>query len=277
MAGQGALCNAPLHPPPFTRYLCRVATLAASTRMYNVAPAATAAWHRLLGAVSRRAHVALDITDHPHPATLNDLWSRPDLGCAFMCGWPLAQDPAARPVIAAPIPAGESGPAYHAVFVVPAASPHRRLADTFGGRFAFNARGSHSGWNMPWAHLRPLGATFASLVGPFGPHQNAAAAVAAGEADVAAIDSLVWALLRRHAPADAARLRPVARTPPQPSPPLVGSAALPPAEAARLRTALLALADDAPGRALLADVCLAGFAPATRADYAVTRTLEPPA
>lgn len=240
----------------------------ASTRMYNVAPGATAAWRRLLARVSRQAGVPLTVVDHPHPATLAELWGRPDLACAFMCGWPLAQEGGTRPVVAVP------AQPYHSVFVVAAGSLFRSVEDTFGGRFAFNSRGSHSGWTMPAAHLAGLGGWYSSTVGPFGPHQLAAAAVARGEADVAAIDSLVWALLRRHDPALAGQLRAVGRTGDQPSPPLVGGPALPTHVQARLSGALLGLSGDADGQALLDDVCLPGFRMASLAEYAATRALE---
>ena len=193
--------------------------LVASTRMYNVAPTATAAWHRLLGHTFQLAGLSLRIDDHPHPASLASLWDRPDLGCAFMCGWPLAQEAGSRPIIAAPIPLGSAEPRYRSVFVVKADAPFQTLEHTFGHRFAFNARSSHSGWNMPQAHLARLGGKFAAELGPFGPHQNAAASVLAGEADVAAIDSLVWALLCRHAQAMAAGLRVIGQTPDQPAHP----------------------------------------------------------
>jgi ABC-type phosphate/phosphonate transport system substrate-binding protein len=241
--------------------------LIASTRMYNVVPAAMTAWHRLLDRVIAESGVALQLIEHAHPATLSSLWGRTDLGCAFMCGWPLALEQGQRPVIAAPIPQGEAGPRYHAVFVVAAAAPFQTLDQVFGHRFAFNARESHSGWNMPQAHAAALGGSFGAAIGPYGPHRLAAASVAADEADVASIDSLVWALLCRHAPGMAAALRVVGRTPDQPSPPLVGSAALPEADRMRLQAALLGLTADSTGRALLDDVCLTGFAPATRADY----------
>lgn len=248
--------------------------LVASTRMYNVAPGATSAWHRLLRRVSDGAGVPLEIVDHPHPAPLSALWQRPDLGCAFMCGWPLAQERGTRPILAAPVPSGAGGPRYHSVFVVAASSPFEAVEQTFGGSFAFNSKGSHSGWNMPQAHLARLGAFFSGEVGPFGPHQRAAEAVANGEANLAAIDSLVWALLSRFDPALAGRLRVVGRTPDQPSPPLVGSAALGARQAERLRAALIGLSDDAAGRALLEDTCLSGFEAVTMAGYEETLGLS---
>ena len=246
----------------------------ASTRMYNVAPGATAAWRRLLRRVIQGSGVPLEIADHPHPATLDSLWQNPALGCAFMCGWPLAKESdGRRPVIAAPVPAGQTVARYHSVFVVAAASPFQRLEETFGHSFAFNARGSHSGWNMPWAHLAGLGGWYAAEVGPFGPHQAAAAAVAEGRASVAALDSLVWALLCRHDTALAGGLRVVGHTPGQPSPPLVGAAGMAAGDVTRLRTELLGLSGDAAGCALLQDVGLAGFSGASLADYAETLAL----
>ena len=233
--------------------------------MYNVTPAATAAWRLLFEHVSVAAEVPLAIVDHAPPATLAALWARPDLGCAFMCGWPLAQEHGTRPVIAAPVPVGEGGARYRSVFVVATGSRFRTLADTFGGRFAFNATGSHSGWNMPWAHLRERGGWYAAEVGPFGPHQHAAAAVAAGQADVAALDSLVWALLQRHEPGLAGALREIDRTADQPSPPLVGSSALNEVDRRRLADAL-----GRTPRSLLAELCLTGFVPATLDDYRET-------
>jgi hypothetical protein len=132
--------------------------LIASTRMYNAVPAAASAWRRLFERVIEESGIALRIVEHAHPATLSSLWGRPDLGCAFMCGWPLALERGRRPVIAAPIPQGEAEP-------------------------------------------------------------------------------------------------------------LVGSAALPEEDRMRLQATLCGLSADETGRTLLADVCLAGFAPATLADY----------
>ncbi len=190
-----------------------------------------------------------------------------------MCGWPLAQEPDHRPVIAAPVPLGSVTARYHSIFVVRASSSIQTIEQTFGGSFAYNAKGSHSGWHMPQATLSRLGAFFSAEVEPFGPHQRAAAAVAKGHATVAAIDSLVRALLGKHDPALTIALRVVGRTPDQPSPSFVGSTALATDQAERLRTALTGLAEDSGGQALLADVCLSGFISAQKSDYDETLTL----
>ncbi|HEX3348089.1 MAG TPA: PhnD/SsuA/transferrin family substrate-binding protein [Acetobacteraceae bacterium] len=255
----------------------------ANARMYSVAPGAAAAWRALLEHAIARAGVAMDVVDHPPPAGLPELWSRPDLGAVFMCGWPFAQEGGVRPIVAAPIPrAGWSGgrPVYRASFVVAANSPHRTVNDVLGRRFAFNARHSHSGWNMPMAHLAAIGAPpFASFVGPFVTHQSAIRAVADGAADLAAIDSYVLDLLHRHDPSLASSVRVVATTPEGPIPMLVGTHPTqgdPLGEAARdrFRRALLELDQTAEGRRLLDALELLGFADVAAEDYAVALKVE---
>jgi ABC-type phosphate/phosphonate transport system substrate-binding protein len=251
--------------------------------MYAVAPEAAAAWRRLLERAIAKAGVAMDVIDHPAPAGLPELWKRPDLGCVFMCGWPFALDAERRPIVAAPIPAASwsaGRPIYRAEFVVAAGSPHRTLDDVLGRRFAFNAHHSHSGWNLPCAHLAELGAPqFRALVGPFVTHHRSIAAVADGEADVASVDSWWLELLRLHDPALASRVRVIASTRASPIPLLVGAEPRhgdPLGAVARdkLRAALLALQDEPVGRSLLTPLALRGFAIVQPEDYDITVTTE---
>ena len=69
----------------------------ANARMYSVNPGAASAWNELFEWLARASGVDLRVIDHKFPAPLAELWSRPDLGCAFMCGFPykLAQTSAA--------------------------------------------------------------------------------------------------------------------------------------------------------------------------------------
>jgi ABC-type phosphate/phosphonate transport system substrate-binding protein len=246
----------------------------ANARMYSVARAAAAGWRSLLAHVAAEAGIEMAVLDHPPPAGLPELWARPDLGAVFMCGWPFALEGGIRPIIAAPVPAArwsEGKPIYRAEFVVSAGSPYRTIDDVLGRRFAYNAEHSHSGWNMPFAHLAALGAPpFAACVGPFVTHQRSIRAVAEGEADVASVDSYVLDLLRLHDPALAAAVRVVEATTASPIPPLVGGALEPGAEQ-RLRTALLGLHESVPG--LLAPLALRRFVAVSASDY--TRTLQP--
>ena len=255
-------------------------TPVANARMYAVAPDAAEAWRRLLRHAIGVAGLEMIVVDHPPPAGLPELWARPDLGCAFMCGWPFAQEGGVRPIVAAPVPASpwsEGQPIYRSEFIVAIDSAYTTLDEVRHRRFAFNARHSHSGWNLPNAHLG--GPPPGKLVGPFVTHQRAMAAVASGEADFACIDSLVLDLLRRHDPAFVAKLRVIAATSSSPIPLLVGAH---PAHGdrlgedarARLRAALLALDADDAGRALLAAVALRGFVRVDAARYAQTLHTE---
>ncbi len=254
--------------------------LVASARMYAVAPGAAAAWRALLAAVGARAGMALDVIDHAYPAPLAELWGRADLGCAFMCGWPLAREGGARPVIAAPVPAAawSQGQAlYRSDFVVAAESPLRSLEDSFGGRFAFNALSSHSGANLPRAHLAAWAARaplYAGLVGPLTTPRRCIEAVVAGQAEITAVDSYALDLLRRHDPDLVGQIRVIGATQASPIPPLVGSAGLAERDRTALRGALLGLHADAAGRALLGALGLLRFGTAKRATYDSTLRVE---
>jgi ABC-type phosphate/phosphonate transport system substrate-binding protein len=254
-------------------------TLIANARMYSVSPAAAAAWRRLLAHVIASSGVAMEIIDHAYPARLDDLWARADLGCALMCGWPFVREGAVKTLLAAPVPTAEwagGQPVYRSDFIVARAAPFRRLEDTFGYRFAFNTEASHSGYNAPRAHLAAYASRaplFRELVGPLVTHTRVVEAVAAGDAEVAAIDSLSLALMRRHAPELADRVRVIDATAACPIPAFVASG-LPTEEVARVREALRGLQASKRGRELLNDVCLIGFATVDAARYAATQAME---
>jgi len=217
----------------------------ASARMYEWAPSLVTAWRQLLEWVTTRARVDLEFA--PGGSSLDELWSREDLGCVFMCGYPYALR-AERPVLlAAPVPSPPrfgDAPAYMSDFIVRADGPHRRLEETFGGRIAYSTEHSHSGYNAPRHHLlayrSPARSTlFAEVKGPYVRQRAVIQAVLDGEADVAAIDGYAHDLLRRHDPGLTQQLRAVATTAPAPSPPLVASPGMGAAERERLTAALL--------------------------------------
>ncbi|MGU3450805.1 hypothetical protein [Methylobacterium sp. 391_Methyba4] len=76
----------------------------ANARMYGVNPQARGAWSELFAWLARASGVDLSVIEHAYPAPLSALRVRPDLACAYMCGFPFVQAPN-RPVpVAAPIP-----------------------------------------------------------------------------------------------------------------------------------------------------------------------------
>jgi ABC-type phosphate/phosphonate transport system substrate-binding protein len=168
-------------------------------------------------------------------------------------------------------------PVYRAEFVVAADAPFLRLDDTFGHRFAFNAVDSHSGYNLPRAHLARWAARaplFAATVGPTGSHLRSIEMVLASEVEVAAIDSLYLDLARRHAPHLVAGLRTLDVTAQSPIPLFVGGSALTAIDAEALRAALLAFGATGEERKLLADLGLLEFSAVAAERYQATRTFE---
>ena len=245
--------------------------------MYSLDMATAAAWRTLLEWVAARAGVRCDVVEHAAPQSLATLWSRPDLGCAFMCGYPFATATPQPTLLAAPVPAPApyGGRAlYWTDLVVRADAPIADLHDAFGKRVAWTTEDSQSGWQAPRllfaSYARRHGAPlFAETVGPLLTPRNVALAVAEARADIGPLDSYAHDLLRLHEPDLAARLRVVGRTPATPIPPLVGAPAMPAADSRRLRAALLAVRNAPELAPVRAALLLSAFASVTRESYQV--------
>ncbi len=227
----------------------RVEEMIANARMYSVDAVSAAAWRALLEWVMKRSGVASEVIDYPPPQRLEALWSRPDLGCAFMCGYPLVRATPQPIVLAAPVPSPNrygGRPVYWSDLVVRDDSKLETVADILGRRFAYTTEDSQSGYHAarrflaPYARARGL-PLFASTVGPLVTPRNLVEAIVAGEADAGPLDSYAHDLLRLHEPALATRLRTIASTAPTAIPPLVAAATIPAGDARRLTDALLAV------------------------------------
>ena len=122
----------------------------------STSPPAAAAWKRLFAWLQAKSGVDMTVIDHAFPASLDELWSRKDLACTFMCGWPFMRYGAVHQVVAAPIPSADYAkgrPVYCSHFVVRDDAPFKTLEDTFRHRFAYTIPDSHSGYNAPRHHL----------------------------------------------------------------------------------------------------------------------------
>ena len=190
----------------------------ANARMYSVDAASAAAWRALLEWVLHRAGVEGEVVDHRSPLPLETLWSRPDLGCAFMCGYPFARaTPQPIPLVAlVPSPERYGGkPVYWTDLVVRDDAPLRTIADAFGRVIAYTTEGSQSGYQAPRRFLAPYargrgGSLFASTIGPLITPRHVAEAIVTGAADIGPLDSYAHDLLRQNEPGLASRLRTIA-------------------------------------------------------------------
>src|SRR5258708_9113753 len=130
----------------------------ANARMYGGDRGAASEWYELFERLAQASDVDLRVIDHGFPAPLAELWSRPDLGCAFMCALPYSLEKNPPRPVAAPVPLGapvKGRPVYATRLVVRANSTFRTLEDTFGGRLGYTVEDSHSGYNALRHHLLP--------------------------------------------------------------------------------------------------------------------------
>ncbi len=220
-------------------------TLVASLGMYDDPPldeANDALWTQIAARLAargvRRVPRRLD-----RSRALASIWSDPNLLLAQCCGYPLMTDYrdrlryVATPRYAAP---GCVGADHRSRIVVRSGNEARRLADLRGSRAALNDRRSNSGMNLLRAAIAPIagGRPFFSAVIETGSHRASLAAVADGEADLAAIDAVTFAALARGDPAAVAGVRTLAWSDLSPGLPFVTSAATPPATVRHLRGVL---------------------------------------
>lgn len=220
-----------------------------NARMYSVAPAARAAWRELLEWVLERANVHMEFVDQEPPATLADLWSRSDLGCAMMCGLPYSHRKPRPILLAAPVPSPEryaDRPVYFTDIAVRADSPFGKLEDTFGHVVGYTLTDSMSGCVALRRHLLPLRKPdgkplYRKAVGELVNARGVIQALLDRRIDVGPLDSYVFDLIRRNDPAFAANVRIIAATDAAPMPPLIATAALDPDTVGRLRNAFSAV------------------------------------
>lgn len=248
-----------------------------STRMYNAAPTVAAAWRELFGRVFAECGVAVEFLEHGFPTPIDDLWRRPGLYGAFMCGWPFTRAERPMQAVAAPVPSPDrygGAPRYRSEFLVRTRDGARALEDTFGKRIGWMARDSQSGFNAPRHHLSSYAAVrgaplFAESKGPFVTPLKTLEALRSGEVDVVALDAYFLDLLRRHAPERMEGVATVAQTRWTPIPLVVAAPDVEPGQVELLRARLLEVGDRSDLAPLLEALLLRGFAPPVLHEYAV--------
>lgn len=254
------------------------APLIASTRMYDVAPPAREAWHALLCDAHRRAGLRVAFVEHAWPTPIGELWARPGLCGAFMCGWPFAQalrGDMAYTAVAAVVPdwPAYGGQArYRSEFLVREESSWTRLEEALGSRYGWMVRDSQSGWNAPrralarWTAVRGP-RLFRETKGPYGNPRGLLRALRDMEIDLTAVDGWYLDLLRAQDPAALDGIRTVGWTDWTPNPLLVSGPDVDRGVSARLSQALYAMHQDADSAALLRRAHVARFVPASPRAY----------
>ncbi|GHD51552.1 phosphate ABC transporter substrate-binding protein [Thalassobaculum fulvum] len=229
-------------------------------------------WHAIARAL--RAEGLADVPpalDRARP--VQTIWRDPALLLTQTCGYPLMHEFAdVLSAVAVPSYAAEGCAAgrYRSAFVVRDDDPAVGLADLRGRRAAANGPDSQSGCNVLRAAVAPLagaGRFFGAVVWS-GAHRASAAAVRTGAADIAAIDAVTFALLRRYAPAEVDGLRVLDWSAEAPALPYATRRDADAETRARITAALLNAAEHPDAAAARAGLLLTAVAPIDDGAYA---------
>lgn len=209
----------------------------------------------------------------------SDAWSRPDLFFTQICGYPLRTfHKDGLTVVGAPCYAAEgcSGPRYRSAVIVQRGAGISSLEGLRGQRLAYNNGASQSGMSA----LRALLAEHGTTPGFFGDairsggHRMSVALVASGEADVAAIDCVTLALLRKHAPEECAAVEVLDWTPDAPGLPYAVRAAADARTVEALRRGIARALADPDAAEARAALLIEDFVPLADHDYVEIDEIE---
>jgi ABC-type phosphate/phosphonate transport system substrate-binding protein len=228
-----------------------------------------ALWPAVASHLHANGIAAPEKLDRSRPS--EEVWRDPGLVLSQTCGYPYATRLSGHlRLVATPVYDAEGceGPLYSSAIIVRRGESGANLADFAGRKFAFNSGDSLSGYIAPRAEMRSAG------LGPAGfkwieagGHRESVRTVASGNADIASIDSVCWALAQDHEAEAVAKLKVIAWTLKRPGLPFVTARAADDVRLARLRVALaeaMAAAETAPARQALR---LSGIAVLAESDY----------
>lgn len=222
----------------------------ASLPMYDL-PEVNAATDALWGGIAKALERA-GVDDVPGTLTRDpdiDVLHSSELLLSQTCGYPLTHALAgivelvATPVYSAD---GCSGADYCSLIVVSENNPASGLEDLRGCVCAYSRNYSHSGYNALRAAVAPLagGDAFFSRIVESGGHSVSIELVAAGEADVCAVDCVTHALIARYRPDALAGTRVIGATERAPGLPYVTRAGVDADYLSRLRDGLQTACSD---------------------------------
>ncbi len=231
----------------------------------------------LLNYLSQKLDRPVELVQRRTYAEVNDLIEKGEVDLAFVCtsAYVAGHRDFGMQLLAAPQVAGQA--VYYSYLIVPADSPAKSMVDLRGKVFAFTDPMSNTGRLYPTYLVQQLGETpqtfFRRTFFTYS-HDDAIRAVAAGLADGAGVDSLVYEFAVAREPELAARTKIIHRSPPFGSPPVVVNPNLSPKLQTELRTWLLDLDKQPEGRQILKALGVDRFVVVDDSTYESVRQLE---
>jgi ABC-type phosphate/phosphonate transport system substrate-binding protein len=221
------------------------------------------AWEELWAAVHARA--PWTPADLVWAGTVQEHWVDPDCVVAHACGWPVATTLRSTVGVVGAftlaLPEAD-GHRYRSVFVAPRPGPLDAFV-TPETTLAATGDESLSGWISIQAATVGIDQPWPGPVRWTGAHLDSVRALHDGTADLASVDELTWAHIRRQYPDLAADLHTVGRGPWIPSPAVISSSG----RVDDLRRAFSDAMADAATRSARAALLLAGFVALDDAEY----------
>jgi phosphonate transport system substrate-binding protein len=152
-------------------------------------------YEELLGLIAARMGRRPVFAQRRTYAEVNDMVRKRDVDLAFVCAGPYTEGKRDCCMEMLVVPVANGKTVYHSYIIVPKSSNAGSLADLRGKKFAFTDPQSNTGALVPTYMLARRGETPKSFFDEFfysHSHDNSIRAVANGQADGAAVDSLIW-------------------------------------------------------------------------------------
>lgn len=208
---------------------------------------------------------------------VNEMLRTDKVDVAFVCSGPYVagHDAFDLKLLCAPVVGAE--PAYHSYIIVNASSEATSLESLKGARFAYTDPESNTGHTVPRFMVKKLGEdpdTFFSETYFTYSHDNSIRAVATGEADAAAVDSLIWEYAQDMDPTYSSKTRVLIESEPYAIPPVVVRPDLDPALVSALRSAFLGASENEEGQAILRHMRIERFIEIDDSAYDVIRRMN---
>jgi len=246
---------------------------AISLPMYAVNPPDVEALWSALRKILLEQGTILQNRELHWPDNLLEHWLQPQLLLSQTCGYPLVTRlPDVQPVgcfhYAAP---GCEGISYRSFLVARQKELGVHLADFRQRTAVCNSDDSQSGYNALRKMVEPLSkeSCFFREVIFSGSHRQSLLALQQKEADIAAIDCVTFALLKKHQPQTLAQLKIIGETPLTPGLPLITGPQTSASQLAALRSALHQLVSSPQYQQVCRANLIAGFSDVSRQQYDV--------
>jgi phosphonate transport system substrate-binding protein len=242
-----------------------------------ISPKATHTYYeKLLNRVGEKLGRPVELVQRKSYQEMNDLLKQRAIDVAFVCAGPyvLGHDQFGLELLVAPVSHGKQ--VYHSYIIVREDSGIRAVDDLRGRTFAFTDPDSNSGCMAPKHLLAGRGQTPGTFFGNCFysySHDNSIQAVMKGNADGAAVDSIIWEFAKDLDPSLAKQIKIVWVSPPYGIPPIVVHPDLAEAEKTQLRHLFLHLHEDEIARRFLQELRIDRFDLTTDTNYDSVRKM----